>query len=403
MRVLIWLTLPILLLAGLLLVITSPWPAVPATSALSHADLERGRELVRDLGLRRLREGQVRRAALTPEDINLGLNVLVRQLGGGAARVTLEDGRLLLHASWRPPWLPRHFDLKLALAPSGPMLLPVELRLGRLPLPAAASTRAALYLLASGEHGPQLALARDMLRRAELIDGKVHLTFIWRGQAISEALKQPGVDSVALGAYREVLTPRQGSQFTPYLGQAFALAAERSASGDAAAENRAAITALAELVLGGRLVGARGIVAAPQHDDLQLGGRADFAQHFMVSALLAASGGIQFSDMVGEYKELSDTREGKGSGFSFTDMAANRAGSRFGEYCGQDAKNARRCQKLLAGSRSSRLFFPELHDLPEFLGETEFKRRFGGVDTPAYQTLLREIDRRIDALPLYQE
>jgi len=389
-----------LLLAGLLLAATSPQPSVQPGAALSHADLERGRELLRALGLRRLHDGQIRRIALTPEDLDLGLHILAGQLALGAARVTLEEGRLLLRASWRLPGVPRYLNLKLALAPSEPMLLPVELRLGRLPLPAGPTARAALFLLAHGAHGPQLAVARDMLLRAEIIDGKLHLTFIWHGRALAEALQQPGVDSTALDAYREALAMVRGNQFTTYLGRAFALAGERSANGDAVAENRAALTALAERVLGGRLVGARGIVVAPRDGTIVLDGRVDFAQHFAISAYLAATGGTHLSELVGEYKELRDAREG--SGFSFTDLGADRAGTRLGEFCASP-EGSKRCQSTLAAIEDGRVFFPPLHDLPEFLGEAEFKRRFGGIDAPAYQLMVRIIDTRIGDLPLYQD
>jgi hypothetical protein len=36
------------------------------------------------------------------------------------------------------------------------------------------------------------------------------------------------------------------------------------------------------------------------------------------------------------------------------------------------------------------------------MSEAEFKRRFGGVDAPAYQRMMREIDARIAALPVHR-
>jgi hypothetical protein len=45
---------------------------------------------------------------------------------------------------------------------------------------------------------------------------------------------------------------------------------------------------------------------------------------------------------------------------------------------------------------------PATRDLPEFMPEAEFKRRFGGIDAPAYKKMVAEIDRRIAALPLYR-
>ena len=43
---------------------------------------------------------------------------------------------------------------------------------------------------------------------------------------------------------------------------------------------------------------------------------------------------------------------------------------------------------------------PPWADLPEFLPESEFLRRYGGVGAPPYQALIAEIERRVGALPL---
>jgi hypothetical protein len=45
---------------------------------------------------------------------------------------------------------------------------------------------------------------------------------------------------------------------------------------------------------------------------------------------------------------------------------------------------------------------PATADLPEFMQEAEFKRRFGGIDGAEYKKMMAEIDRRIAALPLYR-
>jgi hypothetical protein len=65
-----------------------------------------------------------------------------------------------------------------------------------------------------------------------------------------------------------------------------------------------------------------------------LGGRVDFPQHFLVSAALVLEGSGTLSQAIGLYKEMLDSRGG--SGFSFTDMAANLAGTRFGEALQRD-------------------------------------------------------------------
>jgi hypothetical protein len=45
---------------------------------------------------------------------------------------------------------------------------------------------------------------------------------------------------------------------------------------------------------------------------------------------------------------------------------------------------------------------PETADLPEFMAEADFKRRFGGIGAPAYQRMMQDIERRIGACPLYR-
>jgi len=45
---------------------------------------------------------------------------------------------------------------------------------------------------------------------------------------------------------------------------------------------------------------------------------------------------------------------------------------------------------------------PAVRDLPEFMPEAEFKRRFGGIGAPAYKRMMDDIERRIAALPLYR-
>ena len=43
-----------------------------------------------------------------------------------------------------------------------------------------------------------------------------------------------------------------------------------------------------------------------------------------------------------------------------------------------------------------------MRDLPEFMAQAEFVRRFGGVGQPRYQAMVDRIEQRIAALPLYR-
>jgi uncharacterized protein YfiM (DUF2279 family) len=117
----------------------------------------------------------------------------------------------------------------------------------------------------------------------------------------------------------------------------------------------------------------------PVGHTVTLTGRDDFAKHFIVSAVLAANAGGPLSDAVGLYKEIEDSRGG--SGFSFNDIAADRAGTRFGEYA-VIGSSVRQLQQKLSAGISEKEIMPATQDLPGFMPEAEFNRRFGGIDAP---------------------
>lgn len=85
-----------------------------------------------------------------------------------------------------------------------------------------------------------------------------------------------------------------------------------------------------------------------------------------------------------------------GSGFSFNDIAADRAGTRFGERAVQQPH---RLQAALAGPMRELDLLPDFSGLPEFLPAAEFRQRCGEVDFPASLRVLANIDARLLANP----
>ena len=124
-----------------------------------------------------------------------------------------------------------------------------------------------------------------------------------------------------------------------------------------------------------------------------LAGRSDLPLHYLISAALASTSGTSLADAVGLYKEMSDSRGG--SGFSFNDLAADRAGTRFGERAMSDAA---RLQAQLAPGLGESGLLPRIDDLPEALQAGALTRRFGGVGGDAYKQMLVEIESRLDTV-----
>lgn len=204
------------------------------------------------------------------------------------------------------------------------------------------------------------------------------------------------------------LTPAGTVSLSAFLGPLFELASLRSALADPVEENRALILALAMAFGDERFERLVGPVSTGDLEDadidarrVRLEGRHDWVQHFVVSAGIAVAGGRAIADVAGVAKEIADT-DGP-SGFSFTDIAADRAGVRFAEAATASVGAARRVQRALANSPRESDFFPRVGDLPEGLSEGQFKARYGDVNTQAYAAVIGEIDGRIARLALYRE
>ena len=282
-----------------------------------------------------------------------------------------------------------------------------QLQIGRLPVP----TGLARWLLVQGLAHYQLTepvqTVMGMVQQVTLQPAEIVLDYVWRPEGLRTVMLPPA-DQQRLRAYVDRLVPlvrlsREAVPLAGLLPPMFELARVRAAAagGDdaaAALENRTALIALALYATGqspSRFVQEARGWAQPVPRPVLLRGREDFSMHFLVSAVLAAEGGGRLADAIGLYKEISDSRGG--SGFSFNDIAADRAGTRFGQIAANDPK---RLQAELSKGVTDEDFMPGVADLPEFLSEAEFKATYGGVGAPAYERMKADIERRVASRPL---
>lgn len=141
---------------------------------------------------------------------------------------------------------------------------------------------------------------------------------------------------------------------------------------------------------------------ATYQPQLILSDRSDLALHFIYSAGLhiLSEQGVSFS--MGEMKEFIDAGSG-GSGFSFADITADRAGIHFAKLATTNENGAHFIQAFAKTGLEEHDFFPSIQDLPEGLSESQLKERFEHFQSPSYQALLDEIDRRIFATRLFKK
>ncbi len=206
-------------------------------------------------------------------------------------------------------------------------------------------------------------------------------------------------------AARKKQFPARGS-FVPYLQFALDMSLQRSKNGKLKQEKQAALLALAiycghkkfEKLIGNAIHGRRGWRNHCAKNTLA--GRGDLRAHFIISAGLKAASDAGFAFAIGEFKELLDSNRG-GSGFSFDDLAADRAGIRFAEVVlmAEPAELQDIVNKLI----TEKVLFPSIKGLPAGLSRQQFEKKYGNVKSDAYKKVLNEIESRLDKLELYKD
>ncbi len=407
-----WSALAVLLAVLLVL----PWlvldetPAVEPPAKLHYNDIVWTQTLFQKHDPRSQTPGIVQSLSLDEDEVNRLLNymVKVRPVTGMAA--DLIPGGAQITASLRVPDNPFGHYLNVSvdlIAPAGHIEV-TQAQIGDLPLPGALANLAA--------HLAHRLLMRDAVYAAlansvyhiEFSEDRATLDYLWQPVLLAQIERKgaelliPDVGHDRLLAYADAIRAEarrlpHGSRLAlpQLLSQVFTLA--RMRGGDAAAENRAAITALAAYIGG---ISLPKLLAGDGRSNrsappvlLTLHGRRDFAEHYLIAAALSANGGSQFANALGLMKEEEDAR--KGSGFSFTDLAADRAGARLGERATE--KTAGTIQATLANAQTDSSLMPDFSDLPEFMPQTEFVRRFGSVGDPRYQAVIQTVDQRLAA------
>jgi hypothetical protein len=389
--------------------------AVPRTvpaPAITVEDVDRALHLLKRHDPRGKLPGILRSATLTQRDLVLLGSLGLQRFGEPRLQLALQPGIARLQISLRlpSPALAGWFNLEAVWQDSAGLPSLQRLTLGQLQVPVWLANLALPGLVALLDLRAQSVLAQQWVSHVGFDRQQLTLDYALPDnpqQALAGGLMTPEEQArlkiytqrlASLSAELATTGPVSLSRLLPPM---FALATQRSTDkASAARENRAALTALAILVNDQALPGLVNDIPRPAGArplSVTLLGRHDTPQHFLVSAVLSARGGGALADVIGLYKEVSDSRGG--SGFSFNDLAADRAGTRLGLLAVGDpvAFQAR----LAAGVLEADLM-PQVDDLPESMSALEFRQRFGGVGAPAYRQMMDNIESRLDGIRLLQ-
>lgn len=400
-----------------------PRPVVATRLVSSPTDAARARAVVRKF--RALTEAvQEKHLRVSEADMNSVLATSLRAVSAVRGRATVLPDRLRLQFSVDATRLPRggwlnfsvevprsEHGLQLSSVKLGPYALP-----GQLLLPAFAYVADVILGDGLGHvavkaidgveiNGRQVVfgVGLDSEERKALSQGAKDLVRATANISKPEQVRfyfnalDKGVSDGHLGRLGSVV---------PFLHHALSLAHERESTNPGNDEVKAALLALAIYCGHYRFEQVVGEVVPrnrPQHQSgcsqATLQGRGDLRQHFIISAGLQAAATSNFAFAIGEFKELLDSNRG-GSGFSFDDLAADRAGIAMADAFLKAEHGAQKT--LLNMLTSEESMMPRTADLPSGMSGTEFKSRYGDINSAAYRDLVQEIDNRIKQLPIYR-
>jgi hypothetical protein len=401
----------LLALAATLTLAIEDRPRIERQVILTPEHIGRAKQIV-DAHRYWVRPGMLAATTITSSDVDLAANYLAHRFGKGSAQVILADGNAVIRLSVPLATIPVNGYINLAASvmevDGRPELQSVQV--GKLMLPDMLTQILALQFVDWLRQSPEYKAGLDSLKWIKLSRNEMGIVYRWAG-GFSKGMRASIIDKQErerLLHYQSILAANSVrneavmplSEILPPLVR---VAAARSVNGDALAENRAVILIVAFHVLGVSLKrilpeAANWPRSAPQ--SITLDGRDDFAKHFMASAAIAAYADTVLSDAIGLYKEIEDSRHG--SGFSFNDIAADRAGTKFGEKAVISEASAQQLQRRVVSGLKDGDLMPLWSDLPEFMSETEFRQRFGGIDAPAYRGMMQKIEQRVATLRVLQ-
>jgi hypothetical protein len=413
------------LLAALLLIVVAAVetaPRVPAPGVPESRDAAAVNRLLREVQAIRAAPGGRGTLVATAEDIDGAFRLLHRAHPALSGDARILDGRLVIDAALalgaggRFGWL----NATAVVPPFADGLAFEELRIGRVPLPPAASAallrRALNSRFGAGSAPRLLAAAPDLVIAGEELRLAVELGTLPRGNL--QRLTVGNVYGRSMPSHAEVAAfvttfqqavaegrlPSEGS-FLPWLH----LLVDEAAAAGMDDPERALIGGLVAL---NYLCGSVHFVGllTPRRDEgeaplpeaggacagLTLRDRVDTRRHFLTAATLQALSDRGPAVVAGEAKELLDSI---GGAFDFTDIAANNSGIRLATLLLATPPGDWPMLRARMGQEGDILI--ALDGIPGEMPGAAFRDRFGEVDSPAYAAMLALIEGRIDALPIH--
>ncbi|MFM8341712.1 MAG: hypothetical protein ACKN9F_05790 [Methylomonas sp.] len=383
----------------------SPQPVV--NQGLNRDDIQRAKQLLHVTPEERNR---IKTISLNSKDLNIAVSYLINHYIESTTAIRIDPDRIAFQIAIFVPkslW-GRYLDFSFNIRQNQNGIYLKSLKIGEISIP----DKAANWLIAFIVHNTVLndywQLAREYIKDVQITPQSLDISYLG---SLVEQTKQLAIkkhkDYPSLHIYQQQINdiinihdPDWRLSIMELLNPLFTTAFQRSDESTAINENRAVIIAVASYVFKGELRRYLpiGLIYNKEYPVFAYK-RIDIPQHFIAAALLAAVDSTVLTQQLSVDKEVGDAQHG--SGFSFIDLLADKAGIRFGQMATASPEQARKLQQLLANNKDYASIIPNVQDLPEHMDEDTFKQRYSEVGSPAYQAIIEQIEARIRELAIY--
>ncbi len=400
-------------------------PVVDQNQSLTFDNVKKVKKIIKDNKPDKFSQKQIKRMEINENELNLLYSYAISHwidtkylFAKAKLSNTIVDSFITIQL---PEPLSRNFiNCRIALRPNHNFLIIDTFQIGRLKIPSLITDP-----LIAGMH--RVFLKTDLyqslweniqaIKKVSIMDKTLYFYYTLDYVMLNDLKEKsrsffiPEAQQQRLIAYHNhlvQLTKTQSSQknaLIDLIKGMFAFAEEKSGtSGNPILENTAAVQVLSLYGAGHRLDRLlkpeyKKSINRPVRTKLLLHNRTDLPKHFLISAALTVSADSRFANLVGLAKEIDDADGG--SGFSFADLAADKAGVKFGELAVLSKESARLFQKRIHLLDDESELMPSISNLPEGIMELEFKRKYNDLDSAEYKLINNEINKRLNLCRLY--
>jgi len=400
-------------------------PGVPSNAVLDQGQVNEVQQLLIDHDPRRLLASEFQEVRLTEPELN-ALTTYIKSnnpvFDAVNTRIGLDEDAVSVGLSIPLDLmgLQRYFNLTLGFTHINGKLVLKQLDAGALGLPAVILSPLGKVIASRLAEDPNYQLVSTFMNSLHFQDinaRRMVIVLDWQGdnrQLLEDQARRAFVsarEAQRLVFYQEKLvdtiaalpesagTIGLNDLFRPI----FLFANINSVAGaDPVAENRAAFIVLSTYLTDfnlEQLVGTDLDIPVPRPLKVVIERREDLARHVSGSAAISASAGASMAELLSVYKEVHDSRYR--TGFSFTDIAANQAGSLLGMLATRSTEDALLFQQIMMDSESPSDYLPQLGTY-DGMTEAEFIEQYGSRESEAYRMRLKNISDSIAARPFYQ-